>query len=115
LSCPFVETNINILAVAQTIGGALIVSAAQAAFVNTLISQLLVNLPEINPAVVVATGATGLRDAFTEAQLPALLVSYIAALRVAYIISIATGCAAALVALFAPWTSIKGKVSVGAV
>jgi hypothetical protein len=73
-----------------------------------------VNCPRINPALVVAAGATGLRDAFTEAQLPGILVSYMAALRVAYAISVATGGAAALVALFAPWISIKGKVSMGA-
>lgn len=102
------------VAVIQTIGGSLLVSAAQAAFVNTLISQLLINAPGIDPAQVVAVGATGLRAAFTEFQLPGILVSYMAALRVAYAISIATGGAAALVALFAPWTSIKGKVSPGA-
>jgi MFS transporter, DHA2 family, glioxin efflux transporter len=102
------------LAVVQTIGGALLVSAAQAAFVNTLVSQVLINSPGINPALVVAAGATGLRDAFTEAQLPKILLSYMAALRVAYSISIATGGAAALVALLAPWRSIKGRVSMAA-
>jgi hypothetical protein len=90
------------------------VSAAQAAFVNTLISQLLVNSPELNPALVVAAGATGLRQAFTEAQIPGILISYMAALRVAYAIAIATSGAATLVALLAPWKSIKGKVSMGA-
>jgi hypothetical protein len=73
-----------------------------------------VNCPGIDPALVVAAGATGLRDNFTAAQLPGILVSYMSALRVAYAISIAAGGAAALVALFTPWTSIKGKVSVGA-
>jgi len=99
--------------VVQTIGGALFVSAAQAAFVNTLISQLLVHAPGVDPAIVLAAGATGLRDTFTEAQLPGLLVSYMAALRVAYTISIGTGGAATVVALFSPWTSIKGKVTMG--
>jgi hypothetical protein len=102
------------LKVVQTIGGALLVSAAQAAFVNTLLSQLRVNSPDINPARVIAAGATGLRDAFAEVQLPGILVSYMAALRVAYTISIATAGAAALVAFFAPWTSVKDKASVGA-
>lgn len=99
------------MVVVQTVGAALLVSAAQAAFVNTLISKLLVNSPEIDPAKVVAAGATGLRDAFTEAQLPGILVSYMAALRVAYAISIAAGGLAVVAGLFAPWTSIKGKVS----
>jgi MFS transporter, DHA2 family, glioxin efflux transporter len=102
------------LAVVQTVGGALLVSAAQAAFVNTLVSQIKLNSRGINPALVVAAGATGLRDTFTESQLPGLLISYMAALRVAYAISIAAGGAAAVVAPFAPWTSIKGKVKMGA-
>ena len=104
----------HIFAVIQTIGGALLISASQAAFVNTLIAQVLVNSPGIDPALVIAAGATGLHDAFTEAQLPGLLLSYMAALRVAYAVSIATSGAAAFVALLAPWTSIKGKVSLGA-
>jgi len=61
----------------------------------------------------VAAGATGLRQAFSDAELPGTLLSYMAALRVAYAIAIATGGAAALAALFAPWTSIKGKVKMG--
>ncbi len=101
------------MAVVQTIGGALLFSAAQTAFVNTLVSQLLVNSSGINPALVVAAEATGLRDTFMDAQLPGILLSYMAALRVAYAISIASGGAAALVALFSPWTSIKGKISMG--
>ncbi|KAE9378745.1 putative HC-toxin efflux carrier [Stipitochalara longipes BDJ] len=108
-----VATVTAILMFVQTIGGALLVSAAQAAFVNTLISQIKVNSPDTNPALVVAAGATGLRKAFSEVQLPGILLSYMAALRVAYAISIATGGAAALFALFAPWTSIKGKVKMG--
>jgi hypothetical protein len=107
-------TNNNTSVVIQTIGGALLVSAAQAAFVNTLISELLKNAPNIEPGLVIAAGATGLRDAFTGDQLPGLLVSYMAALRVAYAIAIATSGAAAIIGLFAPWTSIKGKVSMGA-
>ena len=54
-----------------------------------------------------------MRDAFTSDQLPGILVSYMTALRVAFAISIATGGAAAVVALGAPWTSIKGKVVMG--
>ncbi|TVY73227.1 MFS gliotoxin efflux transporter gliA [Lachnellula suecica] len=109
-----VATVTAILMFFQSIGGALFISAAQAAFDNTLVAQILVHAPGIDPSSVIAVGATGLRDAFTPAQLPGILVAYMAALRVAYAIAIASGGAAAVVALFAPWTSIKGKVSVGA-
>jgi len=74
-----------------------------------------VNSPDISPDLVVRVGAAGLRQAFTEAQIPGILVSYMAALRVAYAIAIATSGAAALVALFAPWKSIKGKLSMGGI
>jgi hypothetical protein len=109
-----VATVTAILMFVQTLGGALLVSAAQAAFVNTLISELVKNAPGIDPMRVIVAGATGLRDAFTEEQLPDLLVSYMAALRVTYAMAIATSGCALLIALFAPWKSIKGKVTIGA-
>lgn len=100
--------------VAQTMGGAFLVSAAQSAFVNTLISKLHANDPSIDSSVVLAVGATGLRDAFSADVLPAILASYMSALRVTYIIATAAAGLSFLVALFAKWTSIKGKVVVGA-
>ncbi|EPE25582.1 MFS general substrate transporter [Glarea lozoyensis ATCC 20868] len=108
-----VATVTAILMFIQTIGGALLVSAANAAFVNTLISELRKNVPSIDPLRVILAGATGLRDAFTEEQLPGLLVSYMAALKVTYAIAIATSGGAVLIAFFSPWRSIKGKVSMG--
>jgi hypothetical protein len=109
-----VATVTAILMFIQTVGGALLVSAAQAAFVNTLLSELVKNAPDIDPMKVIAAGATGLRDTFTAEQLPGMLVSYMAALRVTYAMAIATSGCATIIALFAPWKTIKGKVTVGA-
>jgi hypothetical protein len=53
------------------------------------------------------------RGAFIEPQLPGILLSHMAGLRAVHPTSIATGGAAALVGLFAPWTSIEVKVSLG--
>lgn len=44
----------------QTVGGAFMVSAAQAAFVNVLVKVLPYSAPGVDPATVVSTGATDL-------------------------------------------------------
>jgi hypothetical protein len=97
----------------QTLGASLLVSGAQSAFTNTLLRQLPKDAPLVSPAAVVAAGATGLRDTFPEHEIPNILVSYMAALRATYIISITTAGMAAVVAIFIPWRSIKGKATVG--
>ncbi|RYP89854.1 hypothetical protein DL770_004006 [Monosporascus sp. CRB-9-2] len=50
-----------IILFAQMISAALGVAAAQAAFVNQLIHMLSTSAPDVNPADVVATGATDIR------------------------------------------------------
>lgn len=104
----------SILLFAQTIGGAFLVSAAESAFVNTLISKLHQDSPSIDPSAVIAAGATGLRAAFSKDDLPSILKCYMVALKVTYNIATAAAGLAFLVALFAKWTSIKGKVVIGA-
>lgn len=89
------------------------VSGAQSAFTNTLLHRLPQDAPRVNPAAVVAAGATGLRESFPTDQIPNILVSYMAALRTTYSISIASAGMAAVVAVFIPWHSIKGKATIG--
>lgn len=52
----------------QTIGGAAMVSAAQAGFINTILQTLPKLAPDVNAALVVATGATDLRKFFRRAK-----------------------------------------------
>ncbi|KAI9871644.1 MAG: hypothetical protein M1830_002659 [Pleopsidium flavum] len=93
----------------QTIGGAIFVSAAQAAFQNQLISTLAVNAPAVDSAMVVATGATGLRNVFTAAELPGILLSYMDGLKVTFALATALAGIAVPVSLFSEWRNIKGK------
>jgi MFS transporter, DHA2 family, glioxin efflux transporter len=65
------------------------VSAGENIFVNRLVAQVLVSAPEVDPTLVVAVGATGLRQAFTEAELPGIVLSYRTALKSAYAFTIA--------------------------
>ena len=90
-------------------GGAILVSGAQSAFTNTLLRHLPNDAPQVDPIAVITAGATGLRDKFSIAEIPKILISYMAALRVTYTISIASAGMATLVAICTRWTSIKGK------
>ncbi|CAI7573914.1 unnamed protein product [Penicillium manginii] len=73
----------------QTVGGAVFVAAAQAAFFNQIIIKLGATAPSINSAVVISTGASELRDIFTTEQMTMILPAYMTCLKVAYAISIA--------------------------
>jgi hypothetical protein len=87
----------------QSFGGSLIVSAAQSVFENKLVHSLASTAPDIKPALVLATGATDLRQAFTVAQLPGILEAYMNGLHSAFALSIASGGVAFLIAVSQPW------------
>jgi hypothetical protein len=93
----------------QTIGGAFFISAGQAAFANRLLARIPVTAPGVNPALVVATGATDLRKVFSAHDLPGILVAYLDGLRVAFAIAIATACLGFILAFAPRWQTLKGK------
>ncbi|KAL8936671.1 MAG: hypothetical protein Q9211_004075 [Gyalolechia sp. 1 TL-2023] len=74
----------------STVGSAFMISAAQSAFVNVLLKTLIHLAPNVNPALVVATGATDLRKAFTPEQLPGVLEAYMRGLKISFAIGLAT-------------------------
>ena len=68
-------------AVFQTIGGAGLVGAAQAGFVNQILNKLPSTAPGVNPAVVVTAGATELRTLFSGDELRGVIVAYMAGIK----------------------------------
>jgi MFS transporter, DHA2 family, glioxin efflux transporter len=84
----------------QTLGGAFLVSAGESIFVNKLVAGILLNAPGVDPTVVVAVGATGLRQAFTESQLPGIILSYMTALKSVYAFTIGLVGLATLIGAF---------------
>jgi ABC-type proline/glycine betaine transport system permease subunit len=58
----------------------------------------------------VAVGATSLRQAFTECQLPGIILSYMTALKSVYAFTIGLAGVATAIGAFSSWKSIKGKV-----
>jgi MFS transporter, DHA2 family, glioxin efflux transporter len=91
----------------QAMGGALMVSAAETGFTNTLIRKLVEYAPGIDVAHVLNTGASELRATFSGDELTAILASYTDGLQVSFSIVIALTGLATLAGLAMPWKSIK--------
>lgn len=85
------------------IGGSFTLAAAQSGFNNKLIQSLRSSAPEIEPASVLATGATQIRTAFTASQVPNFVNAYMAGLRVVFAITAATFAILALMAVCSSW------------
>ncbi|KAL8856751.1 MAG: hypothetical protein Q9178_006709 [Gyalolechia marmorata] len=98
----------------QTVGGAFMVSAAQAAFVNVLIKVLPRSAPGLNPLAVVSTGATELRKVFPADQIPGILVAYMRGLKISFAISLAsTGVAFIIITVFQRYNRLNTAAIAG--
>ncbi|KAJ2892671.1 uncharacterized protein MKZ38_009486 [Zalerion maritima] len=91
----------------QMNGGSFFLAAAQSAFVNTMMRKLVDTAPDVEPAQVVATGATDLRLVFSEEELAGILVAYMKGLKVAFALAIAGTGIAFLVGLGSKWDRIN--------
>ena len=91
----------------QVLGGALMVSAGQNVFTNRLTSGLSV-IPGVNTELVIATGATDLRNLIKDPQnLRAALEVYNSGLTKAFRVSLVMACLSALGAVGMEWKSVK--------
>jgi MFS family permease len=83
----------------QTISGAIFVSIGQTLFTNQLVKAVPKYVPGLDPATVVATGATRLKDTFSATELPGVIRAYMSGLKDAYILGIALGGCAFVVSI----------------
>ncbi|KAH8659850.1 major facilitator superfamily-domain-containing protein [Xylariales sp. PMI_506] len=105
-----IQSTTSIILVSQTVGGSLGLSAAQSAFVNTLLSTLAKNYPNIDAGAVLQTGATEIRTAFAAADVPGIVDAYQAGLRVVFAIAASFCSCAFIVGLFNHWQPLyRGK------
>lgn len=81
----------------QTVTGALFISIAQALFTNKLLQEVAANVKGVSPQLVVLTGATELEKVFPE-HLAGIRRAYMAGLKDAYILAIALGGIACVIA-----------------
>lgn len=87
----------------QTIGAAILVSTAQAAFINVLLREVQTTAPDISPEALISTGATLLRQAFRPDQLAGILAAYMSGLRFTFGIVLAAVVLAFLMSTYVPW------------
>ncbi|KAL5336875.1 MFS general substrate transporter [Aspergillus crustosus] len=92
---------------AVTIGGSFFLSAAQCAFNNQLIKTLAARLPEIPAEIALGTGATQIREAFTETQIPIVLDAYVDGLQAVFAITTAAYGIAMIVGFFGSWKRLN--------
>jgi hypothetical protein len=103
------------IAVFQTVGGAFLLSAAQSAFVNVMVKVLRHSAPDIDPSLVIITGATELRDVFTPEQLTGVLIAYMRGIKIAFAIALAGTGMALVIGPFARWSKLNtAKITGGA-
>lgn len=86
-----------------TVGGAFFVSAAQSAFNSQMMKELAKRLPEIDPGMVLATGATQIRHAFPAEQVPVILDAYMIGLKAVFAVMIAAYGISTVVSVFGSW------------
>ncbi len=85
------------------------ISIAQNIFSNTLIQEIPKYTTGINPAKIIAAGATHIRDVTPPDQLAGVLTAYDIAVTRSFILSIACAGFAFLCSLLFEWKSVKGK------
>jgi MFS transporter, DHA2 family, glioxin efflux transporter len=94
----------------QTIGGAFMISAAQAGFTNKLIERLPFTAPGADKTLVLMTGASELRNTFHGEQLAGVLAAYMDGLKVPFALAIACAATSTLVAFGPKWQTIKVRM-----
>jgi len=99
-------TGISLIMFCQLLGGAVFVSIGQNVFTNELVNGL-VGVVGIQPAAVVATGATELRKKVDPADLIGVLSAYNGALVKVFEAALAMACLSIIGALSMEWKNIK--------
>lgn len=92
---------------AQTLGGAIFISAGENIFENHLLQGLRAVVPQLDPKIVLATGATDLRSVVKPEFIGAVIEVYNDSLVRAFKLATALACLTAVGALGMEWRSVK--------
>lgn len=107
-----VDIPVGIAAIifAQGLGGAIFLSVGQSVFQNKLLSELLVQVPELDPEIVMSNGAWGLTSAIDKigAQyVEGVLTAYNAAIVLCFVVGTVMAALSIIGALGMEWKSVK--------
>ncbi|KAL9090876.1 MAG: hypothetical protein Q9165_005084 [Trypethelium subeluteriae] len=98
----------------NTLGGAIAISAVENIFLNKLVQGVPKYAPGLNPAIIINSGATHIREIVTPTQLPGVLHAYNQAITTAFILGVVSGGLCFFFSLFVEWRSVKGKKVIAA-
>ncbi|KAI5268918.1 MFS transporter [Aureobasidium subglaciale] len=104
-----IPTGTAIVMFFQTLGGALFISVGQNVFTNKLVSGLKAAVPDLDPAIVLQTGATELKTAIGAQYRDGVLLAYNNALANSYYVAVALATLSIIGSLAVEWKSVKGK------
>lgn len=93
----------------QTLGGALFISVAQNVFTNQLLKNLQAVVPDLNPALVLSTGATSLKSVIPSQFLSGVQVAYNSSITDTFYVAVAMAALSVFGSAFFEWKSVKGK------
>ncbi|KAJ0360897.1 hypothetical protein COL26b_013926 [Colletotrichum chrysophilum] len=100
----------SVLVFLQSLGGTVFLAVAQNIFSSRLVAELRRNVPNVNPAVVINAGASGLVDSMRKTypdSVDGIIESYNKALQNVFLIATVLGCLTVLgIGLF-EWKSVK--------
>lgn len=107
-----ISTGLAVVIFAQTVGGAIFVSVGQTSFNNKLLSSLHNHVPNLNPEIIIGSGAAGFRkpvDDVDPRSLPGVLLAYNEAITSVFIVAVVMACLTMMGSLGMEWRSVKGK------
>ncbi|KAI8286503.1 Efflux pump aflT [Colletotrichum sp. SAR11_57] len=100
----------SVLVFIQSLGGTVFLAVAQNIFSSRLVAELRRNVPNVNPAVVINAGASGLVDSMRKTypdSVDGIIESYNKALQNVFLIATVLGCLTVLGIGFFEWKSVK--------
>ncbi len=93
----------------QTLGTAVFLAVSNTLFDQSLISELSVNAPNVDPAEVIAAGATGFLGDVSVEDIPGILLSYSNSIDRVFYIAAALGVVAFVTSNFLGWIDLRPK------
>jgi MFS transporter, DHA2 family, glioxin efflux transporter len=71
-----------------------------------MLAKLPSTAPTVDPGLVIATGATQLRDVFSAEELPGIILAYMHGIRAVFAVAIGIAGTATLLTAFIPWSRL---------
>lgn len=110
-----VSIGTSLVVLARSLGGAIFISAGQNVFNNHIISGMRDNVPQLDPSIVLQSGATELQQTVRAAAggqegiVTQVLNVYNAAIVQTFVVALALACISIVGAAGVEWRSVKSK------